>query len=259
MKKIGFWLCTVMLCLSPMAQAQSTDSKECFYQYSTINSLLQGIYDGSLTVRDLLKHGDTGIGTFTTLDGEMVVLDGKCYQVNSNGKVYPMSRNTTTPFACVTHFDNDITVTIDKPTSLSELEKEIESLLPSKNYVAAIRINGNFSQVKTRSVPRQKPPYIALAKLIEKQSVFSLSDTQGDMVGFWCPQWLNGINVPGYHLHYVNKQRSAGGHLLDCTMISGTVTLDITPSIYLQTPLEPPFMNADLSTDRAAETKAVEK
>ena len=259
MKKIGLSLVAAMVCFSHIAQAQSPENKECFYQYSTINSLLQGIYDGSMTVGDLLKHGNTGIGTFTALDGEMVVLDGKCYQVSSNGKVNPVLRNTTTPFACLTYFDKDITTKIDKPTSLNELEKLIENLLPSKNYVAAIRITGSFSQVKTRSVPKQKPPYIALSKLINKQSVFTLNDTQGDMVGFWCPQWLNGINMPGYHLHYINKQHSAGGHLLDCTMISGVVSLDITPNIYLQTPFEPQFMGADLSTDRAAETKAVEK
>jgi hypothetical protein len=44
------------------------------FQVSTINALLEGVYDGDTTVEDLLRHGDFGVGTFDALDGEMVVL-----------------------------------------------------------------------------------------------------------------------------------------------------------------------------------------
>ncbi len=256
-----FALCTLaaLMMASGTGHAQQPESRETFYQISTFNALLQGVYDGSLSVGRLLKHGDMGIGTFNGLDGEMVVMDGKCYQVDVTGRVIKVPAHVTTPFACVTSFDTDITIKIDKPTSFVELEAIIDKQLVSKNHIAAIRISGDFDYVKTRSVPKQSPPYIALADAVKQQAVFNLQSTQGELVGFWCPAWLKGINVPGYHIHYLNKQRSAGGHVLDCVLTKGVVKLDITPNIALNTPMDPAFVEADLVQDMSAETKAVEK
>jgi Alpha-acetolactate decarboxylase len=39
----------------------------------------------------LREHGDHGLGTFEQLDGEMVVLDGRCFQVRSDGSVHSVS------------------------------------------------------------------------------------------------------------------------------------------------------------------------
>ena len=50
------------------------------FQYNTLNALFAGLFDGSLTIGELLKHGDLGIGTLDSIDGELVVLDGKAYQ-----------------------------------------------------------------------------------------------------------------------------------------------------------------------------------
>ena len=55
------------------------------YQISTMGALLDGVYDGDVTIRELLRHGDFGLGTFNGLDGEMLVLDGVCYQLRSDG------------------------------------------------------------------------------------------------------------------------------------------------------------------------------
>jgi Alpha-acetolactate decarboxylase len=38
-----------------------------------------------VNIRAILDHGDFGLGTFTDLDGEMVVLEGQVYQANSEG------------------------------------------------------------------------------------------------------------------------------------------------------------------------------
>lgn len=259
MSKFKFPIVAALVMASSLSHAQQPESRENVYQISTFNALLQGVYDGSLSVGRLLKHGDMGIGTFNGLDGEMVVMDGKCYQVDITGKVIKVPASITTPFACVTFFDTDVTIKIDKPTSFTELEAIIDEKITSKNHVAAIRISGDFEYVKTRSVPKQSPPYIALADAVKQQAVFDLKSTQGELVGFWCPNWMKGINVPGYHIHYLNKQRSAGGHVLDCVLTKGVVKLDITPNITLNTPMDSAFVEADLVQDRSAETKAVEK
>ena len=45
------------------------------YQTSTMGALLDGVYEGDVTTRELLRHGDFGLGTFNRLDGEMLALD----------------------------------------------------------------------------------------------------------------------------------------------------------------------------------------
>ena len=46
------------------------------FQVSTSAALVEGLYQGSVRVSRLLRHGDFGVGTFVDLDGEMVVLEG---------------------------------------------------------------------------------------------------------------------------------------------------------------------------------------
>lgn len=58
------------------------------FQYNTLGALMAGLYGGTLTVGELLEHGDLGLGTLDSIDGELIVLDGKAYQAKgSEGKV----------------------------------------------------------------------------------------------------------------------------------------------------------------------------
>ena len=57
-----------------------------FFQVSTLQALALGFSKSVIPVEDLLKHGDTGLGTFEDVDGEMIVLDGKCYRARDVGK-----------------------------------------------------------------------------------------------------------------------------------------------------------------------------
>ena len=86
---------------APIAQ------RETLVQISTIDALLNGVYDGVITFGNLKQYGDFGIGTFEGLDGEMVAFDGNFYQVKADGIAYPVSDSMETPFASVTFFDAD--------------------------------------------------------------------------------------------------------------------------------------------------------
>ena len=61
-------------------------NKDAIYQYSTINALLEGVFDGDITLGSLKNYGDFGIGTFNTLDGEMIFLDGYFTALSPTGK-----------------------------------------------------------------------------------------------------------------------------------------------------------------------------
>src|SRR5580698_4362033 len=91
------------------------------YQTSTMGALLDGVYDGDVTIRELLRHGNFGLGTFNGLDGEMLVLDGVCYQLRGDGSARVADPDQRTPFAVVTWFDPDGTLEVSTPVDRAEL------------------------------------------------------------------------------------------------------------------------------------------
>lgn len=229
-------------------------------QVSTIDALLAGVYTGKVTLDELTDMGDTGIGTFDSLDGEMVVLDGKVYQVKADGKVYTPPMSETTPFASVVRFTPErriIMCTAAYPRIIQMLDK----IEPNHNIFYAFRITGKFSTMKTRSVPRQKQPFPPLAEVVKHQPVFNMENISGTVVGFRCPPFVKGINVPGYHLHFISDDRTQGGHVIDFTLEHGSVLeIDRCNKFFMVLPQGGTgFENADLKRDRSRELQKVEK
>jgi len=252
---IGAMLCITALALLPGAVCADDDV---LFQVSTIDALLQGVFDGFYTFEDLKTHGDFGIGTFDSLDGEMVALDGNYYQVRADGVAYPVLGNTTTPFSTVTYFKADQTIAIKDAGNFSQLSSQLDKELPSKNMFYAIRIDGTFPYVKTRSVPRQEKPYPRLADATKNQSVFEFSNVTGTVVGVWAPEFSKGLNVAGYHLHFITADRKAGGHILDLKVDKAEAKVDITPGFAMQLPTTGNFYKVDLTQDLQSEIKKIE-
>lgn len=248
----------LLLLLAVLAQGCAARRGEVF-QYATINSLLAGVFDGDLTVAELKRHGDLGIGTFNALDGELMALDGRFYQIRSDGHVYPATDAMRTPFATVTHFAPTRTLVLTNVASLHALEQELDRLLPNKNAFHAFRIEADVEQLKARAVPRQQPPYPSLADAAKKQSVFDLRNITGTFVGFRTPDFMQGLNVPGYHLHFLTADRQAGGHVLDCVIRRAEVQVAETTQFLMNLPGAGAFQQTDLARDRAAELRQVEK
>ncbi|MBG0777275.1 MAG: acetolactate decarboxylase [Desulfovibrionaceae bacterium] len=245
------------------AQADGTPpvpaDKDLLWQVSTIDALLSGVYDGHTTFAELARHGGFGIGTFDALDGEMVATGGKFFQVRADGRASLVDMKQTTPFACVTHFDPEIFIAVDKVESLKDLLARIDPYLPGRNMFYAIKVTGAFDHVKTRSVPRQEKPYPPLAEVTKHQPEFEIENRGGDIVGIFSPPFVKQIGVPGYHLHYITEDRLAGGHLLDVRGHDLVVAVDVTPRFTLVLPDQEQFQKVDYSKDKSEELKKVEK
>jgi acetolactate decarboxylase len=253
---IGALLCLTALALLPGAMCADDDI---LFQVSTIDALLQGVFDGFYSFDDLKTHGDFGIGTFDSLDGEMIALDGNYYQVKADGVAYPVQGNATTPFSTVTYFQADQTIAIENAINFTQLSSQINEKLPSINMIYAIRIDGTFPYVKTRSVPRQEKPYPRLADATKNQSVFEFYNVTGTVVGLWAPEFTEGFNVPGYHLHFITEDRKAGGHILDLQVDKAKALVDITDGFAMQLPTTGDFYNVDLTQDLQSELEKIEK
>ena len=214
------------------------------FQASTIGALLEGAYDGDLSFAELAEHGDLGLGTLNGLDGEMIAIDGRFYRADVDGTVGEIDGETRTPFAVVTRFEPAIDVARDGPLEHDELLAWLDELIPAGVASCAVRVDGRFDSVRARSVPRQHPPYRPLTEVVAEQHVFELADVDGTMLGFRFPDYAEGIEVSGYHLHFIGADRGRGGHVLG-SRTSSTVRARIDPSSELRVELPPGVELAD--------------
>jgi acetolactate decarboxylase len=223
------------------------------FQASTIGALLDGSFDGDLTFAELGEHGDLGLGTLNGLDGEMIALDGWFLRADVNGDVTVIPPQERTPFAVVTRFkpkvEGELTAGLDHAAILELLD----NLAPPGATSFAVRLDGRFAMVRARSVPRQEPPYRPLAEVVADQNIFEFTDVEGTMVGFRFPAFIEGIEVAGYHLHFVDRARRRGGHVLD-SRAGGPLRVRIDPADDLHIELPPAIDLAD--PDLAAATHA---
>jgi acetolactate decarboxylase len=206
------------------------------FQASTIGALLDGAYDGDVTFGELAEHGDLGLGTLNALDGEMIGLDGRFYRASSSGAIREVASAERTPFAVLTWFEPTVEVTLDRPLSHDELVGMMDERLPAGTVACAVRVDGAFDLVHARSVPRQEPPYRPLAEVVGTQTVFDLVDVEGTMVGFRFPDYGEGLEVSGYHLHFITADRSRGGHVLEARPREATVRLDVANDLHVELP-----------------------
>jgi acetolactate decarboxylase len=195
-------------------------------QVSVLNDLMIGSYGGVMPIPELLHCGDFGLGTLDHLDGELIVLDGHAYQVRGDGGV-EVGSDRSTPFALVTTFEPDGSLPCPRVDNLAGLDARLDDVLGPKNNFLAVRVDGRFAAITLLSVHRQEPPYRPLADVVKGQSVWTLKEVSGTLVGIRSPTWVGGLNVPGFHWHFLSDDRTVGGHVLDCQVREGRVQYQV--------------------------------
>lgn len=229
------------------------------FQTSTIGALLDGNYEGDVSFAKLGAQGDFGLGTFEALDGEMIGLDGAFYQIKSDGRAYKVDKRMKTPFAVVTFFEPRETRQISAPMDYAALRTLLDEVVAGDAETChAVRVDGYFSYVKTRSVPRQKKPYPPLVEAVKHQPTFEFRDIRGSLVGFRFPDYVQGLNVSGYHFHFITEDRSVGGHLLECRIARGEIQVDHESDLNLELPAGVDEAMPDLTASKKAALKRIE-
>jgi acetolactate decarboxylase len=221
------------------------------YQVSTATALVEGIYQGAVPIAELRKHGDLGLGTFEDLDGEMVVVDGRFFQVRSDGSVREVEDSVLTPFAAITAFSSGSPVLLDCCTDLANLTSRFDALRHSDNVFFALRVDGKFDYVHTRAM-RRTSEGIPLVQAAAVQPEFEFRDVLGTFVGFWTPEYAKTLNVPGYHLHFISADRTRGGHLLQCRGTNLRLQIQREGDYHIALPETADFLKANLRRDPTA-------
>ncbi len=244
----------------PQSAAEKTD-RETIYQVSLLQGLTFGDYHGSVSADNLKQRGDTGIGTFDGLNGELVMVDGTIYRAAGDGSVEAVSGSETIPFANVTHFDADEKQTIkdvqDFDQLRSLLNEKVRSLGLNRFYM--IRIDGKFKEINVRSEYAQNEPYRPLAEVLEHdQTFFDYENIEGTVVGLYCPEYMKDLNAAGWHLHFVSEDRKKGGHVLGLSIDEAELSWDYTNGFQMILPDTEMFKNFDLTIDQSEDIRKVE-
>ena len=253
----------LVLCLFLASGCTSVPKEDNIYQVSLLNALLQGEYDGFISVGTLKDHGDTGIGTFDTLDGEMIFLDGNVYKAKVDGTVELMDDQMLVPFAVATTFEPDVivkpwTAIADIETLKTTMDACIAETTNDFNRFYVAKVSGTFSHVRVRSVPSQEKPYRPLSVIAESQREFEYEQVEGTIVAFRSPDYVEGINLPGWHLHFLSVDKSKGGHLLEASLVQGKIKMGDMKEFQLILPSSSSFAAMDIAHDRREETLAIE-
>ncbi len=235
-----------------MNYPQNTDLpavRHTIFQNSLMSALLDGIYDGEMTIGEILGHGNFGIGTFDGLDGEMIILDGQCWQLRHDGSAELADMDQCSPYTVVTNFVPHIVR--EAPTNIvrNDITHFIDHMVPSQNFMYALRITGEFEWVKTRTVVKQNKPYPKMVNATESDAEIVFENVKGTIAGFRTPVYEKGISVPGCHVHFIDDERTGGGHVLDFKLKSAKVELCPGTDLQLRLPLTAEFSDAELAPE----------
>ncbi len=227
------------------------------YQISTSAALVQGMSDGAVSSRKLLANGDFGLGTFEHLDGEMVVLEGIIYQAYGDGTVVARPDDFQTPFAIVSRFQPDENFEARDIGSLDDLERACDPHRESENLFYALRVDGVFERMHTRAVKATSEGTRLLAAA-ETQPEFRFKDIEGTLVCVWSPRYSSSFSIPGYHFHFISKDRTKSGHVLDCSAKGLRVGIQTLFEYDVRLPEVGSFLRETLTVDTTKDLQRAE-
>ena len=170
-------------------------------QTEIVKDLSEGHYESAITVAEAFKDAVLGIGVAEAVDGEIVAFDGAVWRVPVDGIPVIAEPQQGLPFAVVATGGTSITEQVAAGTDFAGLTTLIDEVLKAAgqlhdHLVAAIRVDGTFTEVLLRSEPRQTPPYRPLTEVLDHEVRFAFGTWAGTMVGFRFPGCICTVLLP---------------------------------------------------------------
>ena len=221
------------------------------YQISLLQSLVNGYYDGVISVRELKKLGDTGIGTFDGADGEMIFLDNTMYKAKVDGNVEVVSDDELVPFSNCCKFIKDDSF-ISSSKTISDFKVGIKKYRDNnyKNMFIVIKASGVFKNMVVRSIPKQNKPYKQLDYIVDNaQKIYNYKNINGTLIGFLAPNYMKDLNTTDLHMHFISNDKLLGGHVLDLSFDALDIEVSVKNSFKLILSSDSEFNNMNLDTN----------
>ena len=233
------------------------------YQVSTLQALALGYTRPVATVQELLEHGDTGLGTFENVDGEMIVLDGVCYQATTDGSIVSSESSVGVPFAVAGFVKGGREFKIGEMPNIEAIKTQLTLKIEEDfglNSIHIARIDGFFESIHARAGAPYRSQHVSLKDILSKtQKDFSFEKIRGTLVCVYYPDYMDGINAAGWHMHFLSEDRTLGGHVFEVEMSSGECLLQKMDRIEIQLPREAAFDTYSLKEASNDEIAKVEQ
>ena len=232
------------------------------YQVSTLQALALRYSRAVISAGELILEGDTGLGTFEDVNGEMIVMDGHCYRADQDGNVTVVPSETGVPFAAVARLNGEQNFQFGNMPDITSVRTELTRKIEERfglNSMHVVRIDGVFDKVDARSEAPYRSHHVTLKEVLGKnQKAFIFENIRGSLVGVYFPDYMDGINMPGWHLHFLSEDRSKGGHVFDVCIREGTAKVDRISSVTIELPKDAAFDTYSLKQDLRDEIQSIE-
>lgn len=233
------------------------------YQVSTLQALALGYTKPVVTVQDMLQNGDIGLGTFENVDGEMIILDSVCYQAKQDGSIVQAPESTGVPFAVAGSVKSGKTVEMKTMKDIEAIKTQLTLMIDmdfSLNSIHIARIDGRFDKIHARAGAPYRSQHVTLKSILSKtQKDFSFEGLCGTLVCVYFPDYMDGINASGWHMHFLSEDRKFGGHVFEASMDSGKCMIQKMDRIEIQLPNDAAFDTYSLKEASQDEIEEVEQ
>ena len=242
--------------------AITQNDRETINQVALLQSLALGNFEGTITVKEWKTFGDTGIGTFDGLNGELIALDGVIYQGDQNCRAKIMSDKDTIPFSNITFFDKDFSIKLNNINDKAALESKLNECVKKEgeNNFYMVKISAEYSQILICSEAKQNKPYPTLVQALQAtQKEVTLNNIRGTIVGLYCPAFMSSLNSVGWHFHFISADKKYAGHVLEMGVTSGEAQFDKTEKFAMRVPNTKDFQNLNLGKDLSEDIRKAEQ
>ena len=237
--------------------------EQVIYQVSTLQALAMGYTRAVISVEEFLQHGNIGLGTYEDINGEMILLDGACYRAEEDGTVVRVRHDTGIPFAVATFFHHDDEIPVSNVQSIEELKQILDLKIEEDfglNSMHIARVDGTFQEISARSESPYRSHHVTLKEILQTtQKDYCFRDITGTLVCVYFPDYMDGINAPGWHLHFVSEDRNRGGHVFGLQITEGTMIINKISQIQIHLPNTPAFDTYSLKEASQDEIREVEQ
>ena len=233
------------------------------YQVSTLQALVLGYSRPVVTVRELLENGDIGLGTFEDVDGEMILLDGVCFKAKQDGSIVRSQDSAGVPFAVAGFLNEGKTIKMKDMKNIEAIKTELTLSIDldfSLNSIHIARIDGWFEKIHARAGAPYRSQHVSLKNILSKtQKDFCFERLYGTLVCVYFPDYMDGINASGWHMHFLSEDKKFGGHVFEASMSAGECLIQKMDRIDIQLPKDAAFDTYSLKEASNDEIKEVEQ
>ena len=225
-------------------------------QFSGINALMGGVFEGLFPISEIKKHGNFGLGCSDGLTGEVIIDCCHFLEAKGNKPLRVMEEVEKMPFAQITTFDAEKKFAISN-LSKANLYQELSKHLKFDNVFLAVKLEGKFKSLKVRR-PRELHQHFNNAlEVAEHQIIDDINSVEGQLIGFWTPEFFQNISVGGFHLHFVDKEKTSGGHVIDFSLEKGMLSYEVKYGLDIELSDKKAYLDHDLKI--ADMNKIIEK